>query len=448
MGLEHLQRALAVVAVGQRERAGAEAGDRPVLEAAHGLLPPHPAVAGVGAQHARGIVLAVELGLGELVGLVRDGAAQAAVGHGQGAHQHHERQRGRAERGQPGPPRSGRRHPQPLARAADGAGGQGGDAQPQQQSRRQHQAHARAVVHAEAVGGQAVAQEHRQDGRHGAGDARGQGRAQAQALGPQRDGQRRRQHQDDDPPARVGQRQRGQQQHHRHGRGHPRRGPVAQLHDHAHGQRHRDHAHQPQRVPVVQRRAQAREAIGVVQVDQAADVQPREQLAAERVERDHGGDGQHGQAHALGRAREAGAQHDAQPGHQRVGQRPVGLEPALVGGDRPRDRQRRPAGERHQQRHAPAGRRRGLDAQPRAVQQPAEGGQRDQRHRHLQPALLGDADRAVGERRVEHRHRQRQAQERRGRRAALLPGRRAARPGRCGSRTPAGVWSWRPSRGL
>jgi hypothetical protein len=53
----------------------------------------------------------------------------------------------------------------------------------------------------------------------------------------------------------------------------------------AHRDRHGEHAHQRERVPVPERRTQPGEDLGVVEVEDTGDVDPGHDLAAERVQR-------------------------------------------------------------------------------------------------------------------------------------------------------------------
>ncbi len=256
----------------------------------------------------------------------------------------------------------------------------------------------------EAVGGEGVARDHDQDRRDRADEAHRHGRGQAQPLGPDADHQRERRGEAEQPPARVGERDRGEQRHQRQRPRHPQPRAATEVGPGPRGHGHRHHAHQRQRVPVVQRRPQAGEALGVVEVDQARDVEPGEQLAAEGVERDRGGDRQVSERDPLRGARQARAERDAERRHQRVGDRPVELQPALVRRDRPGDRQRAPPGERAQQPYAEQRAARGRESKPAPEQQPGERAEGHGGDDQLEAALLRDTDRAAGKRRVQARH--------------------------------------------
>ncbi len=241
-----------------------------------------------------------------------------------------------------------------------------------------------------------------------------------QPVGPDGHQNDDRQHHHRDAAARVGQRERA---HQHQQRPQPRDPPVAAtlVGRQAQRRRHRQRAEQGQRVPVADRRAQARDLARVVE-------HGRHQLAAQRVGGHHRGQPGEGQCGLLGRAGEAGAEHHRQAGRERVAPGAVGLDPALVGRDRPRDREGAPGSEGGEQADPDPGLRAGTPVEPPARRERGQREDAEQREADLDVAAVGDLDRAVGEGRVGDRDEQ-------ARRPA--PGRPGA-SARRGSRPPAG----------
>ena len=86
MGLLDGERVPAVQQVDDAERARAPAADRPIAERPRRLLPPHPAVLGVGRQQPARVGVAGRLGGGERVPRVRERAREPARGDRQRDH--------------------------------------------------------------------------------------------------------------------------------------------------------------------------------------------------------------------------------------------------------------------------------------------------------------------------------------------------------------------------
>jgi hypothetical protein len=197
-------------------------------------------------------------------------------------------------------------------------------------------------------------------------------------------------------PPRVRHREAQQQDEQRAQRREAHRHPSRSVGRQPQRDRDREHAHEPNRVPVLHRRAQTRHDRGVVEVD-PKEADPRDDLPPERVQGARHRHEEPADRHALDPAQRARAGGDRQHHDERVGGGAVDVGPRPVGCDRPQHRHATPHGEQTEQRDAEP-RDRGGPQPQRSRQQPAHGrNDSDEREADLQPRFLGQPDRAVSE---------------------------------------------------
>ena len=190
------------------------------------------------------------------------------------------------------------------------------------------------------VGQRRLLERPRDHGRRGhSGDRQQRERPQAQRH--QHEPQRRADDRGEHRAARVGEHERDQQQRER--RGGERVEDAVALAAGAEPQARRDpeRRRQPDRVPVVKRRLQAREAVAGVEA-------LGDHVAEDRVGGEHDRRDQQARDHAAPARADQPHERDRAGEGRRVGERAVGLEPGVGGRDRPADRQRGQRGERAQ----------------------------------------------------------------------------------------------------
>ena len=187
--------------------------------------------------------------------------------------------------------------------------------------------------------------------------------------------------------------------------------------------RDREHHHEAERVPVLQRRAQARGERGVVEVDARGCSTPGMILPAERVERARERDDEPAVGEALDRARHARRQRRSRGRDERVGDRAVDVRPRALRRDGPQQRDAAPHREA-----ARAGRRRSRPRPARAAAACASAASRPpRRRRRTRARSAGAAPRAARRRRARRRRRRRRPRARRGARRPIAA---------CGRRGP------------